>query len=218
MRHLHLRVIGIGLSQPRRDLFRRPPGSELPFHGRAQALTLGELRPLGRRARLRAARSGLDRPVFPPAVGVHLTADGRGTTALISRQWPGRETGGRDQGDLFTFLRVRDAVPTAHGESVAFLPWSAMNTLSETFCRPSCLAMRLTGTPASRRCQNRLLVSSESRFHSDTSWSTTSLFANQVGCCVDRLSHSTSEAGAYSSIRAAAKMVACQAPMIRFGR
>ena len=48
------------------------------------------------------------------------------------------------------------------------LPWSAMNFLIDTFCQPRCLAIRLTGTPASRMSQIVFWSSSENRFHIPT--------------------------------------------------
>jgi hypothetical protein len=66
-------------------------------------------------------------------------------------------------------------------------PASAMNFRSDEFCRPKCLAMRLTGTPASRMSQIVFLSSSENRATPTPPDRQHQMLANQDTCCVDQL-------------------------------
>jgi hypothetical protein len=62
-----------------------------------------------------------------------------------------------------------------------FPPALAMNVRSDEFCRPKCLAMRFTDTPASRMSQIVFLSSSENRTTPTPPDRRHQMLANQAG-------------------------------------
>ena len=162
VRHAHLRVVGILLSQPPRDLLGRPSRLELAFDDAAEPSALGELRSF-RSQRPPRAR---DQPATPDTSSGRRWCSPPGRSSKLTGPSRERSTGAtnprpdpRDLLSLFERQPKLRPLPRSRTSPAA----SAMNLRNDEFCRPRCLAMRLTGTPASRISQIVFLSSSESR-------------------------------------------------------
>jgi len=106
MRHLHLRVIGVLRSQPRRDLLGRPVGLELALDHPAKPPTLGQLGPLGSKRPPTCRPIGHQGPIpLPPAVGVHLPTHRRRGAAEGLGDGSDGVTRGQPTGDLLAFFK-----------------------------------------------------------------------------------------------------------------
>ena len=133
------------------------------LHDVAQPPALSELGSFGSQGPALCCTIGQQRPILSPAaVDVHLSTDRRRRSTHPSSDHSSRATSGQPPRDLLP-LRQRQPKLTALRALGRLPPASAMNFRSDEFCRPRCLAMRLTGTPASRMSQIVFLSSSENR-------------------------------------------------------
>ncbi len=111
--------------------------------------------------------------------------------AAVLRRSPSSKGRRPDSGRSPLVPPKRDGAPSAHVRALGLAPpWSAMNFLSDEFCLPRCIAMRLTGTPASRMSQ--IVLCPVPRTVPIEHLLVDELIVRQSGrccvdCCVDRL-------------------------------
>jgi hypothetical protein len=180
VRHLHLRVVRILLSQPPRDLLGRPQVLELALNNLAEPPTPRELRPLGPQSPTLRSTIGWQGPILRPApVRVHLPADRRSRTTHPGSDRPDRKTRGKAPRDLLALGHRQPKLTTF--PSARTPPTCVSDELPQRrVLPPQMLGDALHGHARLPHIPDRLLVLLREPNHPNTSRSTTSLSANQA--------------------------------------